>query len=63
MFGNLAFTVGRKSMDKPTDKMIIQYILTHSSEDYLMDQTLDDFYKKVNEWYEWYTKEVSERLP
>lgn len=50
-------------MDKPTDKMIIQYILTHSSEDYLMDQTLDDFYKKVNEWYEWYTKEVSERLP
>ena len=37
-------------MNKPTDQLILEYILTHTNEDFPMDQTLEDFYKKVEDW-------------
>lgn len=39
-----------------TEKEVTTYILTHSTEDFPMDQTLDDFYRKVKDWWDEYAK-------
>ena len=43
--------------EKPTEEMIFEYIIYHTNEDWPMDQTVGDFYKKVNEWHN-HKKEV-----
>lgn len=44
-------------VEKPTEEEILEYIFTHTTEDFPMDQTLDDFYKKVKEWAKHENKE------
>ncbi|MBQ6628005.1 MAG: hypothetical protein IJH65_04235 [Methanobrevibacter sp.] len=39
---------------KVTDEEIMEYVITHVMEDFPMDQTLEDFYKKVREWCDKY---------
>ena len=31
---------------------VIDYIITHRTEDFPMDETLEDFYQKAKEWKE-----------
>ena len=43
--------------EMPTEKEIMDYIFIHRTEDFPMDQTLEDFYKKVKEWAKHENKE------
>ena len=35
-----------------TEKQVIDYIMINGTEDFPMDQTLEDFYKKIKGWWE-----------
>lgn len=47
----------KNKIKKPTEKEIWNYIATHTNEDFPIDQTLEDFYKKVKEWAKYENKE------
>lgn len=38
-------------MNKPTEEQIMRYVFDHRTEDFPMDQTLEDFYQKVLKYW------------
>jgi len=39
-----------------TEEQILNYILINRTEDFPMEQTLEDFYRKVREWWDNYAE-------